>query len=208
MPSSDLLTAFLIASAIFACVPGPSMLFAVARTLGDGRRAGWWAMLGFHVAGLCHVAAAAFGVSALIALIPPLFTAMKLVGAGYLIWLGIGYLRRPRPTPRISQGRTGVKGLRDSLLVEILNPKSALFFLAFLPQFTQAGAGLPVWAQIAILGLIVNLMFSLTDALMIEGAHRIARRLRGSARVPILLRRLGGGALIALGINLALTGER
>src|SRR3546814_8095703 len=74
MPSADLLIPFFLASAVFACVPGPSMLYAAARTLASGRRVGWWSALGFHLAGLGHVAAAAFGISALLAVVPALFT--------------------------------------------------------------------------------------------------------------------------------------
>src|SRR5919108_1237924 len=96
VPSTDLLIPFFLASAVFACVPGPGMFYAAARTLASGRKAGWWSVLGFHIAGLGHVAAAAFGVSTLLAVVPALFTEMKLVGAAYLIWLGIRYLGSAR----------------------------------------------------------------------------------------------------------------
>src|SRR3546814_736284 len=109
MPSADLLIPFFLASAVFACVPGPSMLYAAARTLASGRRVGWWSALGFHLAGLGHVAAAAFGVSALLAVVPALFTVMKFLGAAYLIWLGISYLRgarAPVSAPRMAPVQT------------------------------------------------------------------------------------------------------
>ncbi|MEX2631029.1 MAG: LysE family translocator [Tistlia sp.] len=147
MPSADLLIPFFLASAVFACVPGPGMFYAAAQTLAAGRKAGWWSALGFHIAGLGHIAAAAFGVSALLAAVPALFTAMKLVGAAYLIWLGVRYLRGGRssvPAPRRTPAPTALKALRDSVVVEALNPKSALFHLAFLPQFTDPAAGLPI----------------------------------------------------------------
>ncbi|MGF1628378.1 MAG: LysE family translocator [Kiloniellaceae bacterium] len=207
MPSADLLIAFFLASAVFACVPGPSMFYAAARTLASGRKAGWWSALGFHIAGLGHVAAAAFGVSTLLAVMPSLFTTMKLVGATYLIWLGIKYLRGTRrlvSTPHKPPAPTARKALRDSVIVEAMNPKSALFFLAFLPQFTDPSAELPIWGQIAILGVIVNAMFSVTDAILIEMSHAVATRLRSSERFVLALQRLGGGVLIVLGVNLAL----
>ena len=142
MPPADLLLPFFIASAIFACVPGPGMLYAAAQTMASGRRSGWYAALGFHLAGLGHIAAAAFGVSILLQVIPTLFALMKLVGAGYLIWLGIRYLLRPAPlhAPGPAPDLRAAKALKDSILVEALNPKSALFYLAFLPQFTDAAA--------------------------------------------------------------------
>lgn len=207
MPSADFLIPFFLASAAFACLPGSSMLYAAARTLTSGRKVGWASALGFHIAGLGHVAAAAFGVSALLVVLPALFTALKLVGAAYLVLLGLKQLRDARPggaKPRKLPAATARRALRDSVVVEILNPKSALFFFAFLPQFTDPAAALPIWLQIVILGIIVNGMFSLTDAILIESSHALASRLRASAGFLRLLQRLGGGLLIALGINLAL----
>jgi len=206
MPSADLLIPFFLASAVFACVPGPGMFYAAAQTLASGRKAGWWSALGFHIAGLGHVAAAAFGVSTLLAVVPTLFTVMKLVGAAYLIWLGIKYLRGARllvSAPRKPPAPTARKALRDSVIVEAMNPKSALFYLAFLPQFTDSSAELPIWVQIVILGMIVNAMFSVTDAILIEMSH-VATKLRSSERFVLALQRLGGGVLITLGVNLAL----
>ncbi len=207
MPSAEILIPFFLASAVFACVPGPGMLYAAAQTLALGRRAGWWSGAGFHLAGLGHIGAAAFGVSALLAVVPQLFTAMKLVGAAYLIWLGLKYLRGAKPLAspsRATAAPTARKALRDSLFVEALNPKTALFYLAFLPQFTDPGADLPVWAQIVVLGVIVNAMFSVTDIVLIETSHALASRLRASERIFIALQRFGGGVLVALGVNLAL----
>jgi len=183
------------------------MFYAAAQTLASGRKAGWWSALGFHIAGLGHIAAAAFGVSTLLAVVPTLFTVMKLVGAAYLIWLGIKYLRGARllvSAPRKPPAPTARKALRDSVIVEAMNPKSALFYLAFLPQFTDSSAELPIWVQIVILGMIVNAMFSVTDAILIEMSHAVATKLRSSERFVLALQRLGGGVLITLGVNLAL----
>jgi len=207
MPSAELLIPFFLASAIFACVPGPGMFYAAAQTLASGRKAGWWSALGFHIAGLGHIAATACGVSALLTVVPALFTAMKLVGAAYLIWLGIKYLRgagSPVPATRRPSAAPSYKSLRDSVVVEALNPKSALFYLAFLPQFTDSSAALPIWMQVVVLGVIVNTMFSMTDALLIETSHAVSTRLRSSQRFVLALRRLGGGVLVALGVNLVL----
>jgi len=183
------------------------MFYAAAQTLASGRKAGWWSALGFHIAGLGHIAAAAFGVSTLLAVVPTLFTAMKLVGAAYLIWLGIKYLRGARllvSAPRKPPAPTARKALRDSVIVEAMNPKSALFYLAFLPQFTDSSAELPIWLQIVILGMIVNAMFSVTDAILIAMSHAVATKLRSSERFVLALQRLGGGVLITLGVNVAL----
>lgn len=206
MPSADLLLPFFLASAIFAFVPGPGMLYAAAQTLALGRRAGWYSAAGFHIAGLWHVAAAAFGISALVAVVPALFTLMKLLGASYLIYLGFTYLRRSKSIDARPEGAPSPplgKALRDSFVVEAVNPKSVLFYLAFLPQFTDASAAWSLWAQIAVLGVIVNAIFTMTDILLIELSHAIARRLRSSDSITAALQRLGGGLLIAIGANLA-----
>jgi threonine/homoserine/homoserine lactone efflux protein len=181
------------------------MFYAAAQTMAAGRQAGWCAAVGFHLAGLGHIAAAAFGVSILLQTIPTLFIVMKVVGAGYLIWLGIKYLirRTPLHSHNSVPNLQATKALKNSIVVEALNPKSALFYLAFLPQFTDASASLPVWAQIVVLGIVVNAMFSVTDAILIETSHAAMRRLKASERVALVLQRLGGGILILLGVNLA-----
>jgi threonine/homoserine/homoserine lactone efflux protein len=205
VPAADLLVPFFVASAIFACVPGPGMFYAAAQSMASGRRSGWYAAVGFHLAGLGHIAAAAFGVSILLQMIPTLFIVMKVVGAGYLIWLGIrSLLRRTplhahNPAPKLQ----AAKALKNSVVVGALNPKSALFYLAFLPQFTDAAASLPVWAQIVVLGIVVNAMFTVTDVILIEMSHTAMRRLKASERVAVVLQRIGGSILIALGVNLA-----
>ena len=207
MPPTDLLIPFFIASAIFACVPGPSMLYAAAQTIASGRRAGWYSAVGFHLAGFGHIAAAAFSISILLQTIPTLFVVMKVIGAAYLIWLGVNYLigRVPLVQPGIPMPNLqAAKALKDSIVVEALNPKSALFFLAFLPQFTDTSASLPVWAQVVVLGTIVNVMFTVTDAVLIEISHATTRRLKASERAAFVLQRVGGGILVALGLNLAL----
>jgi threonine/homoserine/homoserine lactone efflux protein len=205
MPPSDLLIPFFVATAIFACVPGPGMFYAAAQTMALGRRAGWYSAIGFHIAGFGHIAAAALGISVLLQTTPKLFVAMKVAGALYLIWLGVRYLRGR--TPLVAEGssnssRTARKALRDSIVAEVLNPKSVLFYFAFLPQFTDASAELPVWIQIVVLGIIVNLMFTVTDAILIEISHGAMRTLKAS-RIALLVQRIGGGILIALGVNLA-----
>ncbi len=145
MPPTDLLIPFLLATAVFASVPGSGMLYAAAQTLSLGRSAGWWSALGFHIAGLGHIAAAALGISALLTIVPALFTLMKFAGAVYLVWMGINYLTSAPPKIGGTAAKpTARKALRDSIIVEALNPKTALFYLAFLPQFTDISATLPI----------------------------------------------------------------
>lgn len=205
MPSFDLLIPFLVASLVFACVPGPGMLYAAAQTISWGRRVGWMSAVGFHIGGYAHILAAAFGLAVLLQAVPILYSIVKFAGAAYLIWLGIK-LFRPQ-TQRISAlmqpAAAPRRAILDSITVEVLNPKTALFYLAFLPQFTDGSATLPVWAQTLVLGAIVNVMFSITDAACVLLSEKTANLLAASQAASRLARQVGGGILITLGINLA-----
>ncbi|WP_299547761.1 LysE family translocator [uncultured Tateyamaria sp.] len=206
MPGLDTLLAFLIATAIFAYIPGPAMLYATAQTLARGARAGLMAALGIHVGGYVHVLAAAFGLAILFDLVPPLYVALKLVGAAYLIWLGVQMIRtrnaRVNATPQ--GNRDPVRAFRQSMTVEILNPKTALFFVAFLPQFSDPAAALPIWAQLLILGTVVNIIFSSADLVCVALAHRISRLLTRADQATAKAKALGGSILVGLGLTVAL----
>lgn len=206
MPSLELLIPFFLATAVFACVPGPGMFYAAAQTIARGRRAGWMSALGFHIGGYVHIVAAAFGLAVLLETVPVLYTVVKLAGAVYLIWLGIRYFISPRSfaMPVVaSEAKPDRHAIRDSIIVEVLNPKTAIFYLSFLPQFTDVSGSLPVWGQIIVLGTIVSFMFSATDAACVLLSDRMTRRLLVSQWASRLARRIGGGILIALGLNLA-----
>lgn len=208
MPPAEILIPFFLATAAFAFMPGPGMLYAVAQTVALGRRAGWWSAIGFHLAGCCHIAAAALGVSILLTILPALFMTMKLAGAAYLIWMGVKYLRSPATCgldDASLKHRTHGRALFDSFIVEAVNPKSALFFFLFLPQFTDPTAAFPLWLQIAALGLAANMIFTVSDGILIETSQRIVRRLGASARVISCPQKIGGCLLIGLGLQLALS---
>lgn len=204
MPGGDLLLAFLLATFIFGYMPGPALLYAAARTLAGGRRDGWHAALGLHVGGYVHVLAAAFGLAILFEAVPVLYTGLKLVGAAYLIWLGVKILRsRDDAQPGLPD--TGPKGRAfwQSATVEMLNPKTAIFYLAFLPQFTDPAAAFPIWVQFLILGTVVNIVFSSADVLCVLLADRIARIVRGPGHAARWMQRVGGTILVGLGLKLA-----
>jgi threonine/homoserine/homoserine lactone efflux protein len=202
----DLLIAFLAATAVFAYMPGPGMLYTSAQTLARGRRAGLLAAAGLHLGGYLHVFAAAAGLAALLAAVPTLYLALKLAGALYLIWLGLrlvfarGADTDDLPAAGAPEGR---RAFLDSALVEALNPKTAVFFLAFLPQFTVPEAAWPVWLQLLVLGTVVNLMFSSADLLCVAAAAGLRHTLAKSARVQRWLRAVGGTLLVGLGVKLA-----
>lgn len=207
MPSLDLLLAFAVTTAIFAFIPGPAMLYAAARTMAGGRTAGLMAVLGIHLGAYAHIIAAAAGLSALFHAVPVAYTCVKLAGAAYLIWLGISLFRSKDATEESGSGAAAKGGRRafmQSVTVEILNPKTAIFFLAFLPQFVDGDAGLPIWAQLAILGTMVNLIFTFADVVSVLLADVILARLKRSSGVQSLVRKAGGTVLIGLGAHLAL----
>ncbi|KRQ02260.1 threonine/homoserine/homoserine lactone efflux protein [Bradyrhizobium sp. USDA 4503] len=200
----ELYLAFAITTATFALIPGPAMLYAAARTLAGGRRAGLMASLGLHLGGYVHVVAAAAGLALLFHAVPPLFMAMKLAGAAYLVWLGLSLFRdrdnakRPTLAPLSAE-----RAFAQSIVVEVLNPKTAIFFLAFLPQFVDASASLPVWVQLFLLGTAVNLTFSAVDIVCVFFASAVMSKLQRSKRSRRIMQRIGGSILVALGARLA-----
>lgn len=205
MPPIDTLVAFIVATLVFAVMPGPAILYAAARTLAQGRAAGLKAALGIAIGGLVHVAAAALGLSALFHAVPPLFAAFKLAGAAYLIWLGIGMLRARTVDVFVPQEieRSAELAFRQSVLVEILNPKTALFFMAFLPQFVDPAAALPVPAQFVVLGTIVTAIFGTADLIAVGFAAALAGRIAASDGAARWANRTGGVVLVGLGLRLA-----
>jgi len=197
-------TLFLLAALVIAAVPGPGIFYVAARTLSGGKRAGIASTFGTALGGLVHVIAGGLGVSAIILASAELFTVLKFAGAVYLVWLGIKTFREARellPQKAIAVGTQRV--FREGVLVEALNPKTAAFFLAFIPQFIDPAGGYPA-LQFITLGLVSVALNTLVDfivVLMASTAHS------GLTRRPQLLQRLrqGSGLFIAgLGISLAL----
>ncbi len=200
----DLLLLFVVAVATFAFVPGPAIVYVVARTLTGGRQGGFAAAAGLHVGGYVHVVAAALGLAVLLETIPIAFGALKMLGAAYLCYLGLKMILTRAADFEIPKGRIK-SSFWQSVMVEVLNPKAALFFLAFLPQFVVADSNLSVSVQFLLLGTLVNLAFSVADVIYILAADGVQRRILNSPRAAILGQRLGGILLIGLGIKLAIT---
>jgi len=204
MPGYELLLPFLLATLVFAYMPGPALLYSAARTLAGGRRRGLLAALGIHLGGYLHVICAGLGLAAVLELVPLAFTAIKLVGAAYLLWLAWRMVRVEEggSVPALA-AKSGRRAFAESVTVEVLNPKTALFFLAFLPQFVDPAAALPIWAQLLVLGVAVNLLFSSADLVTVFLAASLAARLRRSDRAQKLLRWFGGSVLAGLSLHLA-----
>ncbi len=184
MASTSLLIGFMFATLAFAFMPGPAMIYTAAQTMAGGRAAGFRAVIGIHIGGWFHVICATAGLSALLVLVPAVYLVIKLLGAAYLVYLGANLVRtawRQRQTGldavTVVPSRSRTRVMLNSILVEVLNPKAALFFLAFLPQFVDPGAALPAWLQFLILGTIVNLTFSSADVVCVIFAAAIMGRM-------------------------------
>jgi threonine/homoserine/homoserine lactone efflux protein len=206
MPSLDHLIPFAIATFLFAIFPGPALLYTAAQTLARGRAAGFMAALGIHIGGYAHVLAAALGLSAVFVHVPQLYFALKIAGALYLIWLGVGLIRTRLDLDALPQVRvqSAHRALFQSIVVEVLNPKVALFFIAFLPQFVDPAAAFPLWLQFLALGVIVNLAFTTADLITVLLTSSVLTGLRRSGVAQRVARVVGGSVLIGLGARLAI----
>jgi threonine/homoserine/homoserine lactone efflux protein len=195
---------FLSAALVIALLPGPGILYVAARTLSGGRTAGFASTFGTALGGLVHVFAGSLGVSAIVLASAQLFSALKLLGALYLIWLGYRAFReagRPAMEDAVTVGTA--RAFREGIVVEALNPKTAAFFLAFIPQFMDPAAANPA-LQFASLGLISVALNTLADVVVVLAASATRAQVM---RRPHLFRRLrqGSGVFIAgLGLSLAL----
>ena len=206
MPSIETLLAFFAATALFAYMPGPALLYTAAQTIARGRRAGFMAAFGIHIGCYVHVFAAALGLSAIFSIVPTLYLALKLVGGAYLIFLGVQMIRTRTTagTETTLPAKSEKRAFVDSILVEVLNPKVAIFFIAFLPQFVSPEAAFPIWIQFLILGTIVNFAFTSADVVTVLFASEVKKRLQKTSRFQQLSRWFGGSLLVGLGTKLAI----
>jgi threonine/homoserine/homoserine lactone efflux protein len=197
---------FLAAAIVLAATPGPGIFYVAARTLAGGRAEGLASSFGTGLGGLVHVAAGALGVSAVVLASAELFTLLKLAGAGYLVWMGVRTVLAARREALVLDASVPAMGVRrafrEGVLVEALNPKTAAFFLAFLPQFVDPAGN--VAAQFVLLGVVSVALNTAADVVVAF----LAGRLRdGAGTRPGLVRRLreaSGATMVALGLGLAL----
>ena len=210
MPDINQFALYLAAAQLLAVTPGPGIFYVAARSLAGGRAEGIASSFGTALGGLVHVLAGALRVSALVLASAALFTALKWLGAAYLVWLGLRTIIAARheaarglagadPAPAMGARRA----FREGVVVEALNPKTAAFFLAFIPQFLDPSAG-AVALPFILLGVISVTLNTLADIVVAIGASRIRE---GAASRPAFIRRLreiSGVSMIALGAGLAL----
>jgi len=206
-PPGPLLSAFLLAGVVLAVTPGPGVLYIVTRTLVQGRGYGLASVAGVAIGNLGNALAASLGLAALFAISSLAFSVVKYAGALYLVYLGVQMLRSAgaekavTPQAAVSIGRV----FRDGLVVALLNPKTTVFFAAFLPQFLSSHTA-PMLQSMA-LGSIFVAIAAVTDSVYALAAGAVAPALRGNG-VRAIGRRLGGGVFIGLGVFTALSGSR
>lgn len=199
--------AFVAASVVLVLVPGPDMAYLLARTVAQGPAAGVVATLGINTGAYVHLIAAALGISAILATSALAFTVIKWVGAAYLLWLGIQAIRdsvveqhgKETASNRVLPIRTI---FWQGFISDVLNPKVALFFLAFLPQFIDPGRGQPV-TDLLVLGLTLNMIALIINLSLVGMAGMASRRLRSSTWLRRWLQRALGAVFVSLSVRLA-----
>ena len=210
MPEPQTLGLFFLAALVLVLIPGPGVLYIVARSVDQGRRAGLLSVAGVGAGNMVQVAWAALGLSALVASSAVAFDVVRYAGAAYLVWLGVQRLRAPdapasAPVAPLRRGRIVGQGA----LVAALNPKTAVFFVAFLPQFIDPAGG-AVAVQALVLGSVFVLLALCTDALYALASGTLADRVRGRAGARVARASKYGTAAVymALGAATAATGVR
>lgn len=196
---------FSAATLVLVASPGPAVLFLVARTLEGGRARGMASLFGIALGELVHVAAAIVGISALIASSSAAFAILKYGGAAYLTWLGFRHIvARTKRAPEVRAVATTSRTFAQGFVVSVLNPKVALFFLSFLPQFVEPGRG-PVAIQTAVLGVTYLVIAMSSDSIYVLGTSALRHRLDPRWQSHRAIRWVSGGVLVGLGISTALS---
>ncbi|MBD3881367.1 LysE family translocator [Phormidium tenue FACHB-886] len=203
LPDASTLLVFVLATIAFLLLPGPAVLYVVTRSISQGRLAGVLSALGVETGNLVHVLAAALGLSAVLVSSALAFSIVKYLGAAYLIYLGVQKLLTPEDTPQMVAAQTKLgRTFRQGVLVGALNPKTALFFLAFLPQFVDVSKG-GVVIQLVLLGLLFDLLAVVIDCSYALLAGTIGQWLRTNRTFWRSQRYFSGSVYIGLGLSTA-----
>lgn len=199
---------FISAAVVLVIVPGPDMAYMLARTVTQGRKAGFLAAAGINTGGYVHVFASTLGLTAILAASSVAFTVVKLLGAGYLIWIGIQAIASKRNSLNLeseaSKALNGKAIFWQGFWSDVLNPKVALFFLAFLPQFVDVNnRHMSVRVQLLVLGVSCNIVAISINLVLVFFASAMTNHLRKSRRIVVWLHRVMGSLFVALGLRLA-----
>ena len=211
MPDLTLWGLFVLASLLLLLTPGPAVLYIVARSIQQGRSAGLVSVIGIHLGTIMHIMAAALGLSALLVSSAFAFALVKYLGAAYLIWMGVRTLLAKDVDVNVDTLKIEAKSLRrafrDGFVVNLFNPKTAIFFLSFLPQFVDPARG-AVYLQVLILGLTFMGLGILTDGMFALLAGAAGDFLRRSKPFQRLLRWFSGASFIGLGVSAAMASRK
>jgi threonine/homoserine/homoserine lactone efflux protein len=203
MPEKTAFLTFLVAALALNLAPGPDMLYVIGRSVGQGRKAGIVSSLGVFVGCWAHILAAAFGIAALLRSSPVAFNAVRYAGAAYMIYLGIRLLvQKSNLTSQQVKTESLTSIFRQGAITNMLNPKVAIFFLAFLPQFIDASRG-SVALQIVVLGLIFNVGGTLVNLAVAYAGGTLGALLRRNQSIARMQRRFTGMIFVGLGLRLA-----
>jgi threonine/homoserine/homoserine lactone efflux protein len=182
--------------------PGPDIAFVLAQSTGRGTKVGVAAALGIGAGTFFHMTLAAFGLAALFAAWPLAFDVVRYAGAAYLVWLAIGMFRNAPTLGGAAREASAWDAFRHGALTNMLNPKVAMFFIAFLPQFVSRNAG-PAWAQILILGFAFDVSGTIVNTAVAFGSGRLAERLKENPAIGKAMSWISGSVMLALALRLA-----
>lgn len=209
LPSAMTLALFTGATLALFVMPGPATMYLIARAIGQGRTAGLVSAISLATGDVVHVVAATVGLSALLMASAEAFTAVKWAGAAYLVWIGIRTWRAGDGSggrATVAVGQSVAQVFREGFLVEVLNPKTALFFLAFVPQFVDPTLG-AVWVQFLALGITFVALSVAFCALLVTVAASARTLFEGTPRSRRTARMATGGVFVGLGVVSALAGD-
>lgn len=205
MPDVGSIIAFGVASVALLLIPGPAVIYILNRSVSDGREVGLAAVAGLELGNFVHVIAASAGLSAVLATSATAFNAVKWLGAGYLVFVGLRTLVvRPKPVSGDSTSVTLKRSFTQGVVVNTLNPKVALFFLSYLPQFIDADKG-AAWSQALVLGTVFVLIGCCTDGMYALTASALRDKLLSGRTLPFVQRYVAGTVFVALGVMAATT---
>jgi threonine/homoserine/homoserine lactone efflux protein len=207
MLDPHLFIVFMAGALALNVTPGPDLAFVLAQSTGRGTRVGVAAALGIGVGTFFHMTLAAFGLAALFAAWPLAFDIVRYAGAAYLVWIAIGMFRNPPHLGTATREINAWAAFRQGALTNVLNPKVAMFFIAFLPQFVSRDAG-PAWLQILLLGLAFDISGTLVNTAVAFGSGRLADRLKQNPAIGKITAWISGSVMCALALRLAWPSQR
>ena len=207
MPHLSAFLLFMAGSLALNVTPGPDMTFVLAQSASRGPRAGVAAALGIGTGTFFHMTLAAFGLAALFKVYPLAFDTVRYAGAAYLVWIAVGMIRRPPHLDPAAEAISVSTAFRQGIVTNIMNPKVAIFFIAFLPQFVDRSAG-PAWLQILVLGICFDIGGTAVNSLVALGSARLSTRLRSNPLIGRVLGWISASVMLGLAVRLAVTDRR